>query len=80
MRSVTTHEAKTHLSRLLAEVEGGAEITIRRGQREVARLVPLEGAPAKRRPKVGTHTSGPVLVEEGTLDPLSEDDLEAWGL
>lgn len=40
MKTVNVHEAKTHLSRLLAEVEAGNEVTIARAGRPVARLVP----------------------------------------
>lgn len=40
MRQVNVHEAKTHLSRLLAEVEGGQEVVIARAGKPVARLVP----------------------------------------
>lgn len=36
---VNVHEAKTHLSRLLARVERGEEIVIARSGRPVARLV-----------------------------------------
>lgn len=79
MKSVTTHEAKTHLSKLLAEVEKGNVIVIRRGSREVAMLVPLE-RPIQSRLRVGTHTSDSVWVENGAFDPLSDDDLKAWGL
>jgi len=39
MRTVNVHEAKTHLSTLLVEVEGGEEIVIARAGRPVARLV-----------------------------------------
>lgn len=42
MRKVTVHQAKTHLSRLLREVEAGEEIIICRGDVEVARLGPLK--------------------------------------
>ena len=35
----TVHQAKTHLSRLLKEVEAGQEITILRGKKPVAKLV-----------------------------------------
>ena len=42
--TITVHEAKTHLSRYLAEVENGLEILIARGKKPVARLVPLMGA------------------------------------
>lgn len=36
------HEAKTNLSRLLRRVMSGEEITILRGGRAVAKLVPVE--------------------------------------
>jgi prevent-host-death family protein len=36
---VGIHEAKTHLSRLLREVEGGAEIVVMRAGAPVARIV-----------------------------------------
>lgn len=48
MKTVNVHEAKTHLSRLLARVEAGEEVVIARAGRPVARLVPV-GAPAAGR-------------------------------
>lgn len=39
MTEVNVHEAKTHLSRLLARVEAGEEILISRAGHPVARLV-----------------------------------------
>ena len=39
MATVNVHEAKTHLSRLLAQVEAGEEVTIARNGKPVARLV-----------------------------------------
>lgn len=80
MKSVTTHEAKTHLSRLVAEVEAGEEIVIRRGTRAVARLVPLGHTKRPTRPKVGTITSPPIRAERGVFEPLAEEDLKEWGL
>lgn len=41
---VNVHEAKTQLSRLLARVEAGEEITIARAGQPFARLVPLAAA------------------------------------
>lgn len=41
MKTVNVHEAKTHLSRLLEEVEAGQEVVIARAGRPVARLMPL---------------------------------------
>lgn len=38
---VSVYEAKTHLSRLLGDVEAGREITITRHGKPVARLVPV---------------------------------------
>jgi prevent-host-death family protein len=40
-RSVGVHEAKTHLSRLLEEVEDGSTVEITNRGRVVARLVPV---------------------------------------
>lgn len=42
---ISVYEAKTHLSRLIGEVEAGQEVTITRHGKPVARLVPIaEGA------------------------------------
>ena len=41
MADVGAYEAKTHLPRLLDEVEAGASITITRNGRPVARLSPI---------------------------------------
>ncbi len=43
MKSVGAYEAKTHLPRLLDEVEKGARITITKHGRPVAMLVPAGG-------------------------------------
>ena len=43
MANVGAYEAKTHLPRLLDEVEAGASITITRNGRPVARLTPVAG-------------------------------------
>jgi prevent-host-death family protein len=42
MTTVGAYEAKTHLPRLLEEVERGATVTITKHGREVARLVPAD--------------------------------------
>jgi prevent-host-death family protein len=44
MKTVNIHEAKTHLSRLVEQVEAGEEIVIAKAGRPAARLVPLESA------------------------------------
>lgn len=49
-KSVNVHEAKTHLSRLLDEVDRGAEIIIARAGKPLAKLVPLGTAKPDRKP------------------------------
>jgi len=51
MKTVGSYEAKTHLPRLLEEVERGAEITITRHGKAVARLVPVTERVDERRLK-----------------------------
>jgi prevent-host-death family protein len=46
--TVGAFEAKTHLSELLARVEGGEEVTITKHGRPVARLVPVSQTPLSR--------------------------------
>jgi antitoxin (DNA-binding transcriptional repressor) of toxin-antitoxin stability system len=80
MRRVTTHEAKTHLSRLLAAAAQGEEIIICRGREPTARLGPAGVARERRRPRVGTKTSGPVRWAKDAFTPLDDETLSAWGL
>jgi prevent-host-death family protein len=48
MIEVNIHEAKTHLSRLLAKVEQGEEILIARNGAPVARIVAVERTGTRR--------------------------------
>jgi len=45
---VNIHEAKTHLSRLLAKVSAGEEVIIAKAGKPVARLVAIQGPRHKR--------------------------------
>lgn len=72
MNTVKVQDAKTRLSALLVEVEGGAEFVICRGDRPVARLVPLEDAPPR---EFGFVT---YRVPASFFDELDEDELAAW--
>lgn len=49
MHTVTIHEAKTHLSRLLHECSMGQTVVIARNNTPVARLVPLSKPALQRR-------------------------------
>lgn len=69
-RSVNVHEAKTHLSRLLDAVDGGAEIVIARSGKPVARLVPFERIRAARKPG---YLKGRIRIAEDFDAPLAAD-------
>ena len=75
MKSVNVHEAKTHLSRLLARVEAGEEIVISRGGRPVARLVGVTSLPPTR--TLGMDR-GRLRVPEDFDAPLPESLLSAF--
>ena len=70
MKSVNIHEAKTHLSRLLAEVEKGEEIVISRAGKPIAKLAPLD---APRR-SLGMDR-GAFVIPDDFDAPLPDDIL-----
>ena len=74
MATVNVHQAKTHLSRLLAQVEAGEEVVIARNGTPVARLVPCKES-GKRR--FGAM-EGRLVVPDSFFEPLPETELEAW--
>ena len=75
MRTVNIHEAKTHLSRLVEEVAAGKEVIIAKAGKPMARLVPLEVAPKKRR--LGLF-KGQLNVPDDFDAPLPEDVLASF--
>jgi antitoxin (DNA-binding transcriptional repressor) of toxin-antitoxin stability system len=80
MKSVTTYQAKRHLSALLREISQGAEIEIRRGDKAIARLVPAEPGARRRRPRVGTVTSALARYDADAFAPLDEAGMKELGL
>lgn len=78
-KTVTIHEAKTNLSRLLVRVEAGEEIVLARGKTPVARIVPLNPPPTKRRvPGRLAHLVPPGsgdILSHGFWDPLSDEEM-----
>ena len=79
MKSVTTHNAKTHLSQLLKEVQAGETIVILSGKLPVAKLTAVGPVSAKR-PPVGTVTSEPVRYANDAFSPMTDEQLAEWGL
>ncbi len=72
---VNIHEAKTHLSRLLAKVVAGEEVVIAKAGKPIARLVPMPNALRKR--VLGT-AEGEFTVPDDFNDPLPKDVEESF--
>lgn len=70
---VNVHQAKTHLSELLARVERGEEFVIARAGKPVARLQPVAGARIDLQ-----FLPMPGLTVEALMAPLTEEELATW--
>lgn len=73
--TVNIHEAKTHLSRLLARVREGEEVVIAKAGVPVARLVPVTQRPARRVPG---SAAGLIEIMPDFDDPLPDEVLDAF--
>jgi prevent-host-death family protein len=73
-KSVGVHEAKTHLSRLLDDVEAGEEVLITRNGEPTARLVAVR---AVARRAFGVDR-GRLVVPEDFDAPLDDELLDAF--
>jgi prevent-host-death family protein len=72
--TVSVHEAKTQLSKLLDLIEEGEEVVIERHGRPVARLV---RANAAARPRLGAM-KGEISWQEGWERALTSEEAEAF--
>lgn len=72
--TVSVHEAKTQLSRLLDLLEEGEDIVIVRHGKQVARLV---RAKASAKPQIGSM-KGQISWKEGWERPMSDEEAEAF--
>lgn len=70
----TVHQAKSNLSRLIAEASAGGEVIIARGAVPVARLIPVS---ALRKRQFGA-LRGQFTVDARFHEPLDDDELAAW--
>ena len=79
MKSVGTYEAKTHLPRLLSQVEKGESITITKRGKPIAKLVPADVAEQKDVQQVIEEMlnyrdqHGPVLGDDLTIRKMIEE-------
>ncbi len=76
MAQYSVHDAKTNLSRLIAEALAGGEVIIARGSVPVVRLAPI--APRGRR--CFGALKGKIAVDGRFDEPLPEDELGGWNL
>ena len=74
--TATTYEAKAQLSQLLAACERGDEVTITRGRKPVARLVPVEALPQRESGFLSLHLSPESVAE--SMAPLGRESLPDW--
>ena len=75
MKSVNTHEAKTHLSRLLQRVSCGEEVIIARAGKPVACLTRIPREAEKRQPG---SARGLIQIAPDFDAPLPDDILERF--
>jgi len=70
---VNDHEAKTHLSKLLARVEAGEEIVIARAGKPIVTMLPVEAPPTR---EFGFLDLGE--IPDDFYAPLTEEELAEW--
>ena len=75
MSVVTIHQAKTNLSRLIKKAAEGEEIIIARGDKPVAKLVPVGEIKGKRQPG---SMKGKLRVGPEFFEPLPASELANW--
>lgn len=76
MAQFTVHDAKTNLSRLIADALAGGDVVISRGSVPVVRLVPVK--PLGRR--VFGALKNKISLDETFNEPLPDDELDSWNL
>jgi prevent-host-death family protein len=69
MHKVNIHEAKTHLSRLIKEVQEGEEVIIAKGNKPIVKLVLVPDARPKR--KLG-NAKGLITISPDFDEPLND--------
>jgi prevent-host-death family protein len=75
MSTVTIHQAKTNLSRLIRKASEGEEIVIARGSKPVAKLVPVGEVKGKRQPG---SLKGKLRIGPEFFEPLPPEELAGW--
>lgn len=74
MAQFSIHEAKTNLSKLIADALEGDEVVIARGAVPVVRLIPVTPRGQRRFGAL----KGKLAIGPAFDDPLPEDELDGW--
>jgi prevent-host-death family protein len=72
--AVNIHEAKTHLSRLLARVQQGEEIVIAKAGKPVAKLVKIDAKPTR---VLGAGV-GTIKFTPGWDAPMTDEEVDEF--
>lgn len=73
--TVNMHQAKTHLSKLVARVVLGEEVVIAKAGKPMARLVPIQDQPRKRVPG---FDKGKIWIAPDFDAPLPDEILDEF--
>lgn len=76
MTQFSVHQAKTNLSKLIAEALEGGDVVIARGNVPVVRLVPIEPRGKRRFGAL----KGKIAIDARFEEALPEDELDGWNL
>lgn len=76
MAQFSVHDAKTNLSRLIADALAGGEVVIARGNVPAVRLVPVNPRGKRRFGAL----KGKITVDTRFDEPLPDDEIEGWDL
>lgn len=76
MAQFSVHDAKTNLSRLIADALAGGDVVIARGSVPVVRLVPVESQGRR----VFGALKGKITQDKTFNETLPDDELDGWKL
>lgn len=76
MAQFSVHDAKTNLSRLIADALAGGEVVIARGNVPVVRLVPVN----PRGQRCFGALKGQIAMDARFDEPLPDEELSGWNL
>jgi len=75
MTIVTVHQAKTQLSKLIAQAMTGEDVVIANGATPKVRLTPVDRVKQRQFGSL----KGVVSLDDSFFEPLPADELAAWG-